>query len=252
MQLLTFEDEASWIAALVEEVGQLAASAAAVAPRRDGLRLCLAGGTTPAPVYRALAALSLDGPALELWPGDERFVPSGDPNRNGSMIAAAFGPALATAGQAGARTPAARLVPWPEPRLASGRGLAEASDEELFAAAEAACAEYEALLRRELGAHPVFDLALLGLGPDGHTASLFPGQRALDELTRLCAASIAPAEPRIRMSFTYPQLSASRRVRFLVRGPGKADIVARLAAGDASLPAAHLTAPDQAILYCRT
>ena len=250
MRLVEFQEESAWVAAIVEELESLAA--ATLASGRGRLELCLAGGSTPAPVYRALASRRLGGVQVGLWPGDERFVPSDDPDRNGAMIAAAF--AGVVSGVAGGSSPSPRLRfrLWPDSRLPSRQSLAGSRDDELFAAAEMACAQHEALLRSELGERPGFDLALLGLGPDGHTASLFPGQPILEERTRLCAASIAPAEPRIRMSFTYPVLSASARVRFLVRGPGKAAIVARLAAEDAALPAARIGAADQAILYCRT
>ena len=254
MRLIEFQEESAWVAAIVEELESLAA--ATLASGRGRLEFCLAGGSTPAPVYRALASRRLGGVQVGLWPGDERFVPSDDPDRNGAMIAAAFAGIVSgvASGGGGGSSPSPRLRfrLWPDSRLPSRQSLAGSRDDELFAAAEKACAQHEALLRSELGERPGFDLALLGLGPDGHTASLFPGQPILEERTRLCAASIAPAEPRIRMSFTYPVLSASARVRFLVRGPGKAAIVARLAAEDAALPAARIGAADQAILYCRT
>ncbi len=244
---MEFEDESAWIAAALREVDDLVAEAEA--ERRMGmrigrirLRLCLAGGSTPEPVYRALAARPIPGVELELWPGDERLVPPGDRERNGNMLARAFAGA--------AWNPGPRLMLWPDPSGGYAAPAEYLAPEEPFAAAERLCAEHEARLRFELGGDPVFDLAFLGLGEDGHTASLFPGQGILAERQRLCAASVAPAEPRIRMSFTYPVLDRVRRIRFLARGPGKAAILRRLVAGDQSLPAARIGAADQAVLYC--
>ncbi|HUW40941.1 MAG TPA: 6-phosphogluconolactonase [Rectinemataceae bacterium] len=245
MKLLEFEDESAWIAAALHEVDDLIAEAEAewrVGMRigRTRLRLCLAGGSTPEPIYRALAGRPISAAELELWTGDERLVPPGDPGRNAAMIARAFGGAVWKT--------APRLIPWP----ASPGSPEERSFDERLAQAERIAAEHEARLRFEMGDDPAFDLAFLGLGEDGHTASLFPGQGILAERKRLCAASVAPAEPRIRMSFTYPVLARVRRIRFLVRGPGKAAIARRLAAGDQALPAAGIEAADQAILYCAT
>jgi 6-phosphogluconolactonase len=249
MRLIEFESEAAWIAASVEEVEGLVDEA--LAERRIGmrigrprLRLCLAGGSTPEPIYRALARRPFSGAELELWPGDERQVASDNPARNGRMIELAF------KGAAWRFPPRLRLWPGQPGFLAAPAPDGEFTPDEQFAAAERLCAEHEATLRFEMGDDPVFDLALLGLGPDGHTASLFPGQAILAEKKRLCAASFAPVEPLIRMSFTYPLLSRTRKIRFLVRGADKERIVRRLAADDPALPAARIEAADQAILYC--
>ncbi len=246
MRLIEFESEAAWITAVIEEMDSLVDEALAerhIGMRigRPRLRLCLAGGSTPEPIYRALARHPFSAAELELWPGDERQVASDNPARNGRMIEAVFKDA--------AWKPVPRLRLWPDPRLSTGT-LSTLSADELFAAADVVCAEHEAMLRFEMGDDPVFDLALLGLGSDGHTASLFPGQSILAEQKRLCAASIAPVEPRVRLSFTYPLLSRTRRIRFLVRGADKERIVRRLAADDPVLPAARIEAADQAILYC--
>ncbi|MGO8694420.1 MAG: 6-phosphogluconolactonase [Rectinemataceae bacterium] len=243
MRLIVFDEEAAWAAAVVEEMDSLIEEA--LAERRTGimgrprLRLCLAGGSTPEPVYRALARRPFSEVELELWPGDERHVAADDPARNGRMIELAFKDA--------AWKPGPRFMLWP--RLPLDISSAPAAGDPL-AVADRLCTEHEATLRFEMGEDPFFDLALLGLGSDGHTASLFPGQSILAEKKRLCAASIAPLEPRIRLSFTYPLLARTRRIRFLARGAGKAQIVIRLASDDPALPAARIEAPDQAILYC--
>ena len=86
-------------------------------------------------------------------------------------------------------------------------------------------------------AKPLFDVTLLGLGPDGHTASLIPGQPVLDERDKW-AAAVTAGRPEARLTLTYPVLDSSKMVAFLVAGAGKKDILARAVAGDAALPAA--------------
>ena len=107
---------------------------------------------------------------------------------------------------------------------------------------EQAAAAYETTLKRFYGAdtlapdRPLFDVTLLGIGEDGHTASLFPGQPALQETRRWVVAVIgAKSEPRITL--TYPALDSSRDVAFVVTGKGKRDVVARAQAGDRTIPA---------------
>lgn len=244
MRIIEFENEDEWIDAAVREFEDLLAEVQTewrlgLRLGRSRLRLCLAGGGTPEPVYRALAGHPVSGLDLELWPGDERLVPEGHEARNGAMIARAFA--------ASAWKPAPRLVLWPVPPA----DLESLGAEARLAAAERLCAQHEERLRFEMGEEPSFDLAFLGLGADGHTMSLFPGQAILAESSRFCAASLAPDEPRTRLSFTYPVLSRVRRIRFLVRGGGKAEILRRLAAGDQSLPAARIGVEDQAVFYCR-
>ena len=110
---------------------------------------------------------------------------------------------------------------------------------------EEAAAAYEAILKRYYGAdkldpdRPIFDVTLLGIGEDGHTASLFPGQPALEE-DRRWALAIAGARPETRITLTYPVLNSSRDVAFLATGEGKREVVARARAGDQTLPAARV------------
>jgi 6-phosphogluconolactonase len=104
---------------------------------------------------------------------------------------------------------------------------------------------YEATLKRFYGAdtlspdRPLFDVNLLGIGDDGHTASLFPGQSALQE-TRRWVVAVIGAKSEARITLTYPALNSSRHVAFLATGAGKREVVARAQAGDPAMPAAAI------------
>ncbi len=229
MLIQEFRDVGDWVAAALADFE--AAAAELRAAGRSTLSLCLAGGTTPRPVYAALAssceaACAVRGLSVELWLGDERAVPLCDPARNAHLVEETLVRA--------AWDPRPRFFPWP-----SG------------AAASAAIA-YAAELARRLGPRPSFDLCFLGLGADGHTASLFPGEELLAEAVRLAGPARAPTPPHERMSLSFPALLGARRIRFLVRGVDKEAVVHALAAADPRLPASRLAAvQDSAILYCR-
>jgi 6-phosphogluconolactonase len=229
MLLYRFADAASWIGAAIGELREAARLARASGRRR--LALCLAGGATPEPVYRAMAAARLEGLDAELWLGDERAVPPTDPARNGAMVAAAFEDCT--------WNPYPRIKQWPE-----------ATTE---AEAEEAAGAYEAELAAALGSPPAFDLAMLGLGADGHTASLFPsrgeGVAARSTPGGLAAVAVSPIRPSLRMTLTFEALAPSLRRVFLVRGPDKLGAVGRLAEEDPALPASTLAGPGSIILY---
>jgi 6-phosphogluconolactonase len=184
--------------------------------------VCLSGGSTPRRLYEQLAtpAIALRFPwrrAHWFW-GDERFVPHDHPDSNYRMARDAF----------------LSRVPAPE-------GNIHAVPAEGLSPQQAALA-YEATLKRFYGAdrlapdRPLFDVTLLGIGEDGHTASLFPGQPALQERRRWAIAVIG-AKPEPRITLTYPTLGSSRDVVFLATGAGKRDVVARGQAGDGTIPA---------------
>lgn len=229
MLLYRFADAASWIGAAIGELRE--AARLARSSGRTRLALCLAGGATPEPVYRALASERLSGLDAELWLCDERAVPRSDPARNGGMIERAF--------EDCSWEPYPRLRPWP--------------DAQTEAEAEESAGAYEAELAASLGAPPAFDLAILGLGADGHTASLFPwngeGSAARSSPRGLAAVAISPLEPALRMTLTFEALSRSTRRVFLARGPGKLGAVGRLADEDPALPASRLAGPGSIILY---
>ena len=186
----------------------------------DGARVtvALSGGSTPKALYETLARSPfrerVDWSRLELFFSDERAVPPDDPESN-------FGLA--------ARTLLTAVKPAAVHRMVAEHGDAEG---------------YERLVRervaRRRGALPVFDLVFLGMGEDGHTASLFPGTRALEERERLVVMNPVPQKKTERMTFTYPLINAADRVWVLIAGADKHAVVARCrearARGERPLP----------------
>ncbi len=186
-------------------------------------RVALSGGGTPTPLYRHWAKLDLPWERIDWWIGDERWVPVTDPRSNEGMIRGSLGVAQDD-----------RL------RLRSWHGPQEPSE---------AAKVYDNALRQVLGDPPVFDLILLGLGEDGHTASLFPGSPALEERAAYAVPNPAPAGGPIRLTLTYPCLNAARSIWFLVAGQAKEKIVERLLSSDTRLPAARIEANDQRLYW---
>ncbi len=185
--------------------------------------VCLSGGSTPRRLYECLAAPKTASRfpwnrTHWFW-GDERFVPHDHPDSNYRM----------------AREALLSRVSIPD-------GNIHAVPTEGLSPEEAAIV-YETTLRRFYGAdelapdRPLFDVALLGIGEDGHTASLFPGQPTLQE-TRRWAVAVIGAKDEARITLTYPVLDSSREVAFLVTGKEKRGVVSRAQAGDQTLPAA--------------
>jgi 6-phosphogluconolactonase len=173
--------------------------------------IALSGGDTAEQSYQALAARELDWSGVDVWFGDERFVPIDDPDSNEGMARAVL---LDRVGPRSIRS-------------MSGAGPT------IEAAAEA----YDALV----GAAAPIDLVHLGLGPDGHTASLFPGSPALAVTDRLVVSNADDLHPHPRLTFTYPALARSRFVVFTVAGEDKRDAFLRVRDGD-DVPAVHVTA----------
>lgn len=187
------------------EVAVLAAGRLAEQARAGG-SLVLTGGSTPRVAYQLAAELEPDWSRIELWWVDERCVPPDDQASNYGMAKKAL---LDRVGQ---------------PPAAIHRMRGELGRDE-------GAAEY----RHELDGVGSFDLVLLGLGPDGHIASLFPGFPTLDVTQREVVGSEAGHEPFIdRISLTLPRLCRTRELLFLVAGEGKADAVARALAGEPS------------------
>lgn len=165
-------------------------------------RLVLAGGRTPLPLFDLLASSyreSIPWRHVHLFWGDERVVPYDHPDSN-------FGIALERL---------VRLIPVPETQIHP-----IPIDEE---DPESAARSYENTLRSSLGPRGQFDLTLLGLGVDGHTASLFPGTQALTEMRRWVVPVTAPISPPLRLTLTLRILNRSRHVYFVAVGSDKAD-----------------------------
>ena len=205
------QEAAEWIAAAVEE---------AIAAR--GLcRLALAGGETPRAVHEALASRKVDWSRVQITFGDERCVPPDDADSNFRM----------------AKESLFDRVPIPAGNVFRLRGEIAPED---------AAREYEdklaAVAARFGETCYVHDLILLGMGPDGHTASLFPGSPALDETARNVIPTTGPKPPPQRITMTFPLLNAARKVCFLVKSAEKLPLVEKIVAGDKSLPAGRVQA----------
>jgi 6-phosphogluconolactonase len=187
-------------------------------------RISLSGGSTPRTLYTLLAQEPLRSrmpwDRLELFWGDERFVPPDHQDSNYRMT----------------RETMLDQVPLKPDQI--HRMPTEGSPDE---AAQA----YEDLLKQVYGsdtldpARPFFDVTLLGMGPDGHTASLLPGAEVLEERTKWVAA-VSHGRPEARLTLTYPLIDSSRSVAFLLNGAEKAKPFAQIRKGDTTLPAARV------------
>lgn len=196
---------------------------------QDRFRLALAGGNTPKPVYEALAQADLPWERLEIFWGDERFVPPTHPESNQRMARLAWLDRVPI--------PAENIYPMPT----------EGDDPEHCAQ------QYEADLQRAFGLAagewPLFDLILLGLGDDGHTASLFPHTAALQVQDRLVTVGDRQGQP--RLTLTVPVLNAARQVWFLVAGASKVEALGHIFApeDDAQTWPARLVHPQGDLLW---
>ena len=187
--------------------------------------ICCSGGSTPKRLYEVLGepatAARFPWERVHWFWGDERFVPHDHPDSNYRMVRDALFAHVAVPGPNIHPVPTANLSP------------------------EQAAAAYEQTLKDFYGAdslvptRPLFDVNLLGIGEDGHTASLFPGHPALVEERRWAVAVIG-AKAEARITLTYPVLDSSREAAFLVTGAGKREVVARARSGDRNLPAGRV------------
>jgi len=186
--------------------------------------VALSGGSTPRRLYELLAAAPfrdrLPWPRIHLFWGDERFVPPDHPDSNFRMADDAM----------------IKHVPIPPANVHAIPTDGTPAD---------AARRYEQTLQAFYGSaalapgRSLFDVTLLGLGPEGHTASLFPGTAALDERSTW-VTSVIGAKPEARITLTYPALESSRAVAFLVAGAEKHDILGRVREGETALPAGRL------------
>ena len=204
----------------------LAAEArAAVAARGRCLR-AVSGGHTPWLMLRALAGEQVPWAEVQLFQVDERVAPAGDPDRNLTHL----GESLLT--RVPMRPEQVHALPVEAPDL------------------EAAARSYARVLQEVAGAPPVLDLVHLGLGPDGHTASLVPGDPVLD-VTDADVALTGAYQGRRRMTLTYPVINRARRILWVVTGEEKAGPLVRLRAADASIPAGRVRQGQALVLADR-
>jgi 6-phosphogluconolactonase len=209
MQWTVLEDAEAVAQRACQRISEAAASAIG---ERGVFSLVLAGGSTPKRCYELLAATRQDWPRWQIYFGDERCLPRNDPGRNSIMAAEAL----------------LTRVPIPEANvhaIPAERG------------APAAASAYAESLANALP----FDLVLLGMGEDGHTASLFPGH-ASPEDERVHAVFDAPKPPPERVSLSETTLANARAVLFLVTGASKRAAAAAWRAGDRTLPVARIEA----------
>jgi 6-phosphogluconolactonase len=188
---------------------------AVVAERRD-FHFAVSGGHTPWAMFAALASLEVPWDAVNIYQVDERVAPPGDPSRNLTHLTAALGSAPAT------------VLPMP------------VNDANLTAAAAAYATDLPGQ----------FDLVHLGLGADGHTASLVPGDPVLSVTDRLVAVT-EPYQGHARMTLTYPALARARQLLWLVTGADKKAALSSLLASDTTIPAGRVQAAASLVLADR-
>lgn len=208
--------------ALARRVAEWMTAAALAA--KGAFRVSLSGGSTPKALYALLASDDFRGrfpwTRVSWYWGDERFVPPDHPESNYRMAREAM--------LAKAPVPPENIHPIPTDGTP-----------------EDAARRYERTLQGAYGAsrldpaRPLFDLMLLGLGSDGHTASLLPGEPALEERTRW-VVPVSHGRPEVRITLTFPAIESSRHVAFLVEGKSKATTLAAIRAGESQLPAARV------------
>jgi 6-phosphogluconolactonase len=193
---------------------------------KDRAAVCLTGGSSPEGLYQLLAAepwrSQVPWDRVHWFIGDDRFVPESDPRSNMGMARRLFLDAV--------RAPRANVHAMPtEANYPEGAARIYAEELQSFYAAD-----------RLDPARPLFDLVLMGLGPDGHTASLFPNSKMLDEtehwVVGVAKAGMEPFVPRVTL--TFPALASTREMLFLVGGSDKRDILHRVLSGE-DLPAAR-------------
>ncbi len=188
----------------------------AIRSKKEGkFTLVVAGGNTPKPLYEALAQEDLDWSTIHIFWGDERYVPPTDPQSNEGMVRRAW----------------LNRVNFPEANIhpmATG-----------FDTPEEAAADYQKKLEEFFGVLPPelpnFDLVLLGMGDDGHTASLFPGTEALGVTDRWVTVGYKDGQP--RLTLTYPAINSGKQIIFMVSGSNKTKALKAVLApsGDSNL-----------------
>ena len=166
-------------------------------PEGQPFHLFLSGGSTPKAIYSSLVECDIDWSLVHLWWGDERFVPPDHPDSNFKMVKECLIDYISI--------PSSNLHPWPI--LSSPELSADTYNHEFKNVFEQG--------------EDKLNFQLLGMGDDGHTASLFPETEALAVVDKYCVANPVPGKESCRLTLTYPALALSERVVFLVKGAGK-------------------------------
>jgi 6-phosphogluconolactonase len=200
----------------------IAAEARAAAAARGRFVMAVSGGHTPWLMLRALAGEDVPWESVHVAQVDERVAPAGHPDRNLTHIRESL------LEHAPLRQEQVHAMPVEDPDL------------------QAAAAHYARMLGEIAGSPPILDLVHLGLGPDGHTASLVPGDAVLD-VQDADVALTGVYQGRRRMTLTYPIINRSRRILWLVTGGEKIAMFGRLCKGDPSIPAGRVR-QDQALV----
>jgi len=209
-----------------EAAAIVAAEARAAISERGRFVVAVSGGRTPWLMLRALAYEDVPWEKLHVVQVDERIAPKGNPDRNLTHLRESL------SGQVSLRPEQIHEMPVEAPDL------------------DVAAARYSTALRQIAGSQPVLDLVHLGLGPDGHTASLIPGDPVLT-VDDADVALTGVYQGRRRMTLTYPILNRARRVLWLVTGNDKAEMVGRLYARDTSIPAGRVNRDRALVLADR-
>jgi 6-phosphogluconolactonase len=185
--------------------------------RQARVHIALAGGSTPQRAYELLAEMQGTWSHVHLWLSDERCVPADHPDANQLMVQDSL---------------VSKLRSEDRPKVHGARGELGPEDAAWLYADE---------MLHEMGREPVFDLLHLGLGPDGHTASLFPGHpEAFAQYAPVIGVRDSPKPPPERITFTLPLIARARYTMLLVTGEGKREALSRVRAGDPDLPVARL------------
>ncbi len=222
LPLQAFPTETQWVQFLVELFLEHCDTALQSKSRFD---VFLCGGNTPAPVYKALTQQKLPWEKIFWWMGDERFVAPQDPRRNELMIQNQFANVW--------KNMAPRFHGWGN-----------------FSTPQQAKENMNTRLLSSFGAGDGPDFCFLGIGDDGHTASLFPESPALQEQQALATATSEEHLGTQRLTVTFPLLNRSELVCFVSRGPHKKALAKRVANADTALVAGRVHAKHHIVCWC--
>ena len=204
----------------------IAATARASVAARGKFLMAVSGGKNPWKMFRALTQEDVPWEKVEIIQVDERVAPDGDPDRNLTHLRESL------LGHGPLRPEQIHAMPVTDPDL------------------EAAARRYAQLIEQLAGSQPAIDLVHLGMGPDGHTASLVPGDPVLD-VTDVDVALTGIYQKRRRMTLTYPVLNRARNILWLITDDTKADALVRLMKGDPTIPAGRIRSDHAQILADR-